>query len=49
MSFCVLQGPEHCHISFFNKLAGYTDNKDAFPTVLRWHVREGHIPAQFAG
>jgi hypothetical protein len=43
MSCCVLQGPEHCHIVFLKKLAGCTNNKDVFLTILKWHVREGHI------
>ena len=39
----VLKGPEHCHIEFLKKLAGCTNNKDVFLTILRWHVRDGHI------
>ena len=39
----VLQGPEHCHIEFLKKLAGCTNNKEGFLTILRWHVRDGHI------
>jgi hypothetical protein len=37
------QGPEHCHIVFLKKLAGCTNNKDVFLTIIKWHVREGHI------
>jgi len=37
------QGPEHCHIVFLKKLAGCTNNKDVFLTILKWHVREGHV------
>jgi hypothetical protein len=37
------QGPEHCHIDFVKKIAHCTDNKDVFPTILRYHVREGHL------
>ena len=43
MSCCALQGPEHCHIVFLKKLAGCTNNKDVFMTILKWHVREGHL------
>ena len=43
MSCCALQGPEHCHIVFLKKLAGCTNNKDVFLTILKWHVRDGHI------
>jgi len=45
MSFYAFQGPEHCHIVFLKKLAGCTNNKDSdvFLTILKWHVREGHI------
>jgi len=32
------QGPEHCHIVFLKKLAGCTNNKDVFLTILKWHV-----------
>ena len=43
MTCDVLQGPEHCHIEFLKKLAGCTNNKDVFLTILRWHVQDGHI------
>jgi hypothetical protein len=47
MSCCGLQGPEHCHIVFLKKLAGCTNNKDVFLTILKWHVRDGHILVQY--
>ena len=29
---------------FLKKLAGFTNNKDVFLTILKWlHVRDGHI------
>ena len=28
---------------FLKKLAQCTNNKDVFLTILKWHVREGHI------
>ena len=28
---------------FLKKLAGCTNNKDVFLTILKWHVRDGHI------
>ena len=37
------QGPEHCHIDFIKKIAHCTNNKDVFLTILRYHVREGHL------
>ena len=37
------QGPEHCHIDFCEKVAKYTNNKDVFLTLLKYHVREGHL------
>jgi hypothetical protein len=37
------QGPEHCHIEFCKNLAGCTNNKDIFLTILRWHVRAAHL------
>ena len=37
------QGPEHCHIDFCKKVAACTNNKDVFLTILRHHVREGHL------
>ena len=37
------QGPEHCHIDFVKKVAHCTNNKDVFLTILRYHVREGHL------
>lgn len=37
------QGPEHCHIDFCKRLAACTNNKDVFLTILRCHVREGHL------
>jgi len=37
------QGPEHCHIDFIKNLAHCTNNKDVFLTILRCHVRAGHI------
>ncbi len=37
------QGPEHCHIDFVKKIAHCTDNKEVFLTILRHHVREGHL------
>jgi hypothetical protein len=37
------QGPEHCHIEFCKNLAGCTNNKDVFLTILRWHVRAAHL------
>ena len=37
------QGPEHCHIEFCKKYAACTNNKEVFLTILRWHVREGHL------
>ena len=40
---CRSQGPEHCHIDFIKNLADCTNNKDVFLTILRWHVRAGHI------
>jgi hypothetical protein len=40
---CPFQGPEHCHIDFLKDLGECTNNKDVFLTILRWHVRSGHI------
>ena len=37
------QGPEHCHIDFCKKLARCVSNKDVFLTLLKCHVREGHL------
>jgi len=37
------QGPEHCHIDFVKKIAHCTNNKEVFLTILRHHVREGHL------
>lgn len=37
------QGPEHCHIDFVKKIAHCTNNKEVFLTILRYHVREGHL------
>ena len=37
------QTPEHCHIDFIKSVAGCTNNKDVFLTVLRYHVRDGMI------
>ena len=37
------QGPEHFHIDFCKKVAACTNNKDVFLTILRHHVREGHL------
>jgi hypothetical protein len=38
------QGPEHCHNDVCKKkLAACTNNKDACLTILRDHVREGHL------
>ena len=37
------QGPEHCHIEFCKTIAGCTNNKDIFLTILRWHVRAAHL------
>ena len=37
------QGPEHCHIDFIKKIAHCTNNKEVFLTILRYHVREGHL------
>ena len=37
------QGPEHCHIEFCKNLAGCTNNKDIFLTILCWHVRAAHL------
>ena len=37
------QGPEHCHIDFCKKVAACTNNKDVFLTIMRHHVREGHL------
>ena len=37
------QGPEHCHIDFVKKIAQCTNNKEVFLTILRYHVREGHL------
>ena len=37
------QAPEHCHIDFVKSVAGCTNNKDVFLTVLRYHVRDGMI------
>jgi len=37
------QGPEHCHIEFCKNLAGCTNNKDIFLTIMRWHVRAAHL------
>ena len=37
------QGPEHRHIDFVKKIAHCTNNKDVFLTILRYHVREGHL------
>ena len=35
--------PEHCHIDFIKKIAHCTNNKEVFFTILRYHVREGHL------
>ena len=43
MTACRSQGPEHCHIDFIKKLADCTNNRDVFLTILRCHVRAGHI------
>ena len=43
MTACRSQGPEHCHIDFIKNLASCTNNKDVFLTILRCHVRAGHI------
>ncbi len=37
------QGPEHCHIDFVKKIAHCTNNKEVFLTIIRHHVREGHL------
>ena len=37
------QGPEHCHIDYIKKIAHCTNNKEVFLTILRYHVREGHL------
>ena len=37
------QGPEHCHIDFCKKVAKCTNKKDVFLTLLKYHVREGHL------
>ena len=37
------QGPEHCHIDFGKKIAHCTNNKKVFLTIMRYHVREGHL------
>ena len=37
------QGPEHCHIDFIKKIGHGTNNKEVFLTILRHHVREGHL------
>ena len=37
------QGPEHCHIDFIKKIGNCTNNKEVFLTILRHHVREGHL------
>ena len=37
------QGPEHCHIEFCKTIAGCTNNKDIFFTILLWHVRAAHL------
>ena len=37
------QGPEHCHIDFIKKIGHCTNNKEVFLTILRHHVREGHL------
>ncbi len=37
------KGPEHCHLEFCTNLAGFTNNKDLFLTILRWHVRAAHL------
>ena len=37
------QGPEHCHIDFVKKISHCTNNKEVFLTILRHHVREGHL------
>jgi hypothetical protein len=37
------QGAEHCHIDFVKKIAHCTNNKEVFLTILRYHVREGHL------
>lgn len=42
-SYISWQGPEHCHIDFCKRLAACTNNKDVFLTILRCHVREGHL------
>jgi hypothetical protein len=41
--YCSTQGPEHCHIEFCKKYAACTNNKEVFLTILRCHVREGHL------
>jgi hypothetical protein len=37
------QGPEHCHIDFCKKVAACINNKDVLLTIMRHHVREGHL------
>ena len=37
------QAPEHCHIDFVKSVAGCTNNKDVFLTILRYHIREGML------
>jgi hypothetical protein len=37
------QGPEHCHIDFVKNIAHCTNNKKVFLTILRHHIREGHL------
>ena len=37
------QGPEHCHIDFIKNIGHCTNNKEVFLTILRHHVREGHL------
>ena len=37
------QGPEHCHIDFCKRIAKCTNNKDVFLTLMKYHVREGHL------
>ena len=43
MTPCRSQGPEHCHIDFIKNLAYCTNNRNVFLTILRCHVRAGHI------
>ena len=42
----LLQEPEHYHIEFVRNLAGFTNNKNAFLTIMRWHRHDGHTQYQ---